>query len=107
MTYPVFMITEAEDDVLDVFRFVQTHESLERAYSVLDGIERAVDSLKEHPERGHIPPELDRIGVRTFREIHFKPWRVIYQILGERVFIHAVLDGRRSLQQLLERRLMR
>jgi len=107
MTYPVFMIREAEEDLLDVFRFIQTHESLERAHAILDAIERTVDSLKEQPERGHVPPELDRIGIRTFREIHFKPWRIVYQIMGEKVFVHAVLDGRRSLQQLLERRLMR
>ena len=31
----------------------------------------------------------------------------IYQIEGQTVFVHCVLDGRRDLQELLERRLLR
>jgi toxin ParE1/3/4 len=42
-----------------------------------------------------------------FREIHFKPYRIIYQIIDKRVFVHCVLDGRRDLQELLERRMLR
>ena len=37
----------------------------------------------------------------------FKPYRIIYQIVGRKVFIHCVLDGRRNLQDILERRLLR
>ena len=59
------------------------------------------------PERGHIPPELERIGVFGFREIHFKPYRIVYEIERKGVFIHCVLDGRRDLQELLESRLLR
>jgi toxin ParE1/3/4 len=43
----------------------------------------------------------------VFREIHFKPYRIIYQIVESDVYIHAVLDGRRDLQELLEIRLLR
>jgi toxin ParE1/3/4 len=52
-------------------------------------------------------PELERIGVCGYREIHFKPYRIIYQIAGQKVFIHCVLDGRRAMQEILERRLLR
>jgi toxin ParE1/3/4 len=45
--------------------------------------------------------------VREYREIHFKPYRIIYQIVGRKVFIHCVLDGRRALQEVLEHRLLR
>jgi hypothetical protein len=40
-------------------------------------------------------------------EIHFKPYRIIYQIVGRTVFVHCVLDGRRAVQEMLERRLLR
>ena len=59
------------------------------------------------PGRGHVPPELERIGVRGYLEIHFKPYRIFYQIAGRKVFVHCVLDGRRALQEVLERRLLR
>jgi len=32
---------------------------------------------------------------------------VIYQLIGRNVFVHCVLDGRRDMQSLLERRLLR
>lgn len=107
MKYEVLLIREAENDLLDIFHFLQIHESSERAKTVLNDLELAIKDLGDHPNRGHVPPELDRVGVRAFREINFKPWRIVYQVLNQRVFIHAVLDGRRSMQQLLERRLLR
>jgi toxin ParE1/3/4 len=63
--------------------------------------------LKKFPERGHRPPELERIGVYQYRKVHFKPYRILYEISESRVIIHCVLDGRRSLQEMLERRLFR
>jgi toxin ParE1/3/4 len=57
--------------------------------------------------RGHIPPELERIGVLEFREIFFKPYRIIYQVIRSDVYFHCVLDGRRDLQDLLQRRVLR
>ena len=62
---------------------------------------------KFYQQKCHVPPELDQIGVYHYREIHVKPYRVIYEISENKVFIHYVLDGRRSLQVLLERRLLR
>ena len=37
----------------------------------------------------------------------FDIYGVIYQIVGNKVFIHCVLDGRRNLQEILERRMLR
>lgn len=78
-----------------------------RADAPLDGLERAAPTLKEMPERGHFPPELDRIAIREYREIHFKPYRILYAIHGDAVVVHCVLDGRRDMQSLLEERLLR
>jgi hypothetical protein len=36
-----------------------------------------------------------------FRQIFFKPYRVIYRIALHKVMIYAVFDGRRNLQSLL------
>jgi toxin ParE1/3/4 len=47
--------------------------------------------------RGHTPPELERIGIYEYREIHYKPYRIIYQIIESDVYVHCVLDGRREL----------
>ena len=40
-----------------------------------------------------------------YRQVFFKPYRVIYQVKSNEVVIHLIADGRRNLQTLLLRRL--
>lgn len=107
MKYQVLMVAEAEEDVFDIYRYVLRADGRERADYVLRRLREACESLVEMPRRGHNPPELEHVGLQGFREVHFKPYRVIYQIVGRRVYIHCVLDGRRAVQDVLERRLLR
>jgi len=55
----------------------------------------------------HIPPELEEPGNKKFLEIHFKPYRIIYQVSGQLVYIYIVCDGRRDMQSLLKKRLLK
>lgn len=106
MKYEVLMLPEAEGDLVAVYRYVAEHDSAGKAEKLLTVLEQKCSALSGNPERGHSVPELRRIYVTGFREIHFKPYRIIYQIVVDKVYLHAVLDGRRELQELLERRLM-
>ncbi len=105
--YRVRVVEDAERDLIDIYTYVAANDSAQNAHHVLDRLEHLCLSLAELPDRGHVPPELDRIGVTTYLEVHFKPYRVIYQVTGRNVDIHCVLDGRRDLQTLLQRRLLR
>lgn len=107
MKYSVDFITNAEDDLFDIYRYIKRNDSSEAAEHVLSSIEELCRTLALLPGRGHVPPELGRIHVSKFLEIHFRPYRIIYEIEGDTVFIHCVLDGRRDLQMTLERRLLR
>jgi len=98
---------EAEQDLIDIYRYVAVHDSVEKAAYVLEQLEPLYSSLAELPMRSHIPPELDRIGVTNYREVHFKPYRVIYEVIGQDVFVHCIQNERRDMQSLLERRLVR
>jgi len=101
-------ITEdAERDLIDIYRYVAANDSVEAAEYLWNELESLCHGLAELPFRGHVPPELGRIGVTAYREVHFKPYRVIYELIGNTAFIHCVLDGRRDMQSLLERRLLR
>ena len=51
--------------------------------------------------RGHIPSELDRGSVDELLGGSLLPYRVIYEVIGQDVFVHCVLDGRRDMQSLL------
>jgi len=107
MKFSVTLIQESEDDLLDIYGYILNDDSPAHAEYVLLKLQEACISLEEMPERGHIPPELERIGTSEFQEIHFKPYRIIYEIDKKTVFIHCILDGRRDIQDLLERRLLR
>lgn len=107
MKHAILLTRSAEDDLAEIFDYVEQHDSAERADALLDGIEQAIGSLKTLPERGHYPPELLRIGIREYRELHHKPYRIIYELHGREVIVHCVLDGRRDLQTLLHQRLVR
>jgi plasmid stabilization system protein ParE len=54
-----------------------------------------------------VVPELARLGMRTWREIVARPYRLIYRIEGDTVNVLAVFDGRRDLEDLLFERLLR
>jgi toxin ParE1/3/4 len=105
--YRIRLVDDAEQDLFDIYRYIATHDSVDKAIYVLDQLESRCLGLIELPGRGHVPPELDRVGITNYREIHFKPYRVIYEVIKQNVFIHCVIDGRRDMQSLLERRLVR
>ncbi len=80
MKFSVTLIQEAEDDLFDIYGYILNNDSPAHAEHVLLKLQEACVSLDEMPERGHIPPELERIGITEFKEIHFKPYRIIYEI---------------------------
>jgi toxin ParE1/3/4 len=105
--YEVKLTEEAELDLLDVYNYMARNYSAEKAFSVLEHLEKACLSLAELLLRGHTPLELERIGVFTYREIYHKPYRIIYQIIDREVYIHCVINDRRDMQSLLQQRLYR
>jgi toxin ParE1/3/4 len=107
MKYAVHLVEDAEKDLFDIYRYVALNDSPEKAEKLLDYLEQTILKLETFPERGHYPPELERIGVREYREVFYKPYRIVYQIMKSEVFIHCVLDGRRDLQDLLQNRVLR
>ena len=107
MKYKVYLVENAELDILEMYSYVAENDSVEAADRLLDNIEKTIMKLESLPERGHFPPELERIGVLEYREIFYRPYRIIYHIIKSEVSVHCVLDGRRDLQDILQRRVLR
>ncbi|MDW7681298.1 MAG: type II toxin-antitoxin system RelE/ParE family toxin [bacterium] len=107
MNYKVLIVAEAEEDIYEIYNYMATYDSVENAENLLTKIEETCNSLSNFPGRGHILPELERIGIFEYKEIHYKPYRIIYQIIEKSIYVHCVLDSRRNLQELLEKRLLR
>jgi toxin ParE1/3/4 len=108
MPFSVFLTDDALRDLTEIRDyFAGRRDGPERAAAVLDAMEKRVQRLSTHPERGRIPRELRETGLREFREIFFKPYRILYRIVDARIYVLLVADGRRDMQSLLQRRLLR
>ena len=105
--YDVIFDHDAEDDLFDIYAFVAMNDSVERADRLFVALRRTCLKLRKLPLRGKIPTELFEIGVTEFRELHYKPYRIIYSFESPTVFAHCVLDGRRDIQTILQERLLR
>lgn len=81
-------------------------ESPTAAERTLDRLRAAASSLTSMPHRGRIVPELARLQVEAYRELVVAPYRLVYRVAERRVFVVAVLDGRRDLEHVLLSRLL-
>jgi toxin ParE1/3/4 len=104
--HPVVVSTEADRDLDDIASYIAEHDSIDRAIFVTSRIERAVSALASFPNRGPHPKELLEYGNRDFREIYFKPYRIIYRVLTDKVAVVLIADGRRDMHALMNRRLL-
>jgi len=104
--FEVLLTEGAEQDLETLFDYIAEYDSRANAEYVLDELMAVVDSLRSYPERGSFPRELQALGMREYRQLYFKPYRLIYRIVGQRVYIYLIADGRRDMLALLSRRLL-
>ena len=106
MVFGVVLTDDAARDLEEIYDYLDRHASPARADHVLERIEEAFQGLSEHPERGSYPGELLDIGIRQYREVPFGPYRIVYRVIEDTVYVFVIADGRRDMQSLLERRLL-
>ena len=106
MPFKVLLTNDAARDLDELYDYIALHDAPRKADHVLEQIEKAFSKLSEFPERGAYPKELLAIGIREYREIFFKPYRIIYRVMDKNVYVLLVVDGRRDMLSLLQRRLL-
>ena len=106
MRYQVLVTEDARRDVEEIHDHIARFDSPTRADHVLDRLVEVLEGLTTSPERGAFPRELLALGIREYRQVFFKPFRVIYRVTGHSVLIYLIADGRRNLHTLLARRLL-
>lgn len=62
MSYIVYFVGDAEKDLFEIYEYIKKAGHPFNAMGLYSQIEKACSDLSEMPERGHIPPELERIG---------------------------------------------
>jgi len=105
-TYAVVFSRYAEDDLSEIIKFY-AEKNTPYALKLLDTLETRVQELRDFPARGRIVPELAQQNIVEYRELIEGNYRIIYVIQDSIVVIHAILDSRRNLEELLMQKLMR
>ena len=106
MRYEVLITQGAERDLEEIYDHITEFDSPEKAEYVLSRLLEVAERLATFPDRGPHPKELQALGIREYRQTYFKPYRLIYRVLGKQVFIYLIADGRREMQSLLAGRLL-
>ena len=107
MPFAVQLTDDAARDLDEIFDYLSRQDAPGRAEHVLERIEQVFQALSAFPERGSYPRELVELGNREYREVFFKPYRIIYRVMGDGVYVLVIADGRRDMRALLQRRLLR
>lgn len=104
--YEVLWARVAEEDLKDIIKYIQSRDP-SAAKDQLEKIKVRASSLNSLPHRGHIVPELMQQGILQYRELVIPPWRIIYRISDSNVYVLAVFDSRRNVEDILLNRLLR
>lgn len=107
MRFEVLLTGDAQRDLEEIGDYIAAHDTPVKADHVLGRIGKTLETLSSFPLRGTHPAELLALGIREYRQTFFQPYRMIYRVAGKRVYVYLIADGRRDMQTLLARRLLR
>ena len=102
--FKVHWTSIAEEDLKDIVLYI-AEDSQTNARTVFEKIKEKTSSLTLFPERGRIVLELQDQGIFLYRELIHTPWRIIYRIENNKVYVLSVIDSRQNVEDILLKRL--
>jgi toxin ParE1/3/4 len=104
MSQRVVFLQSAVDDLHEIRRYIKKHFPQATWLESYAKIKKAILNLEQFPQTGHAPAELP---ATHFLEILAVKNRVIYEVLGNTVYIHIICDSRQDFKTKLARRPIR
>ncbi|OHD56930.1 MAG: plasmid stabilization protein [Spirochaetes bacterium GWF1_51_8] len=101
--FEVVWTESAQNDLIRIIKYIE-YDGKEIAKNIYRKIKSKVVSLKDMPLQGRVLPELGQYGIDDYRELIENPWRIIYKTGDHNIYIIAVIDGRRDMEDLLRER---
>ena len=95
---------EADLDEIASYHYSRSPNYVER---IISEFEENVESLQKHPKVGRIVTELERQGILKYRELIQEYYRIVYEISGNKVIVHTIIDGRRNFEETIILKLSR
>lgn len=104
-SYDVWWSETAEKDLLSIIAYIARENPLQ-ASKIFREIKKKAESLSTLPDRGRTVPELQDHGITLYRELVIGPWRIMYRVADNIVFVLSVLDSRQNVEDILLARLI-
>ncbi|SFV69632.1 Death on curing protein, Doc toxin [hydrothermal vent metagenome] len=98
--YKVKWTSNAKKDLLNIVDYIK-EDSLSVARKVYGQIKEKAQSSNFFPLRGRVVPELQKEGITIYRELIVQPYRIMYKIEDDTVYIMAIFDSRQNVEELL------
>ena len=103
--YNIIWADIAEKDLKNIIEYIADDSPL-NAQKVFKKIKEKASSLYSFPDRGRLVPELKEQGILQYHELIHSPWRIIYRISENPVYVLSVLDARQNIEDILLKRLL-
>jgi len=104
-TYKVQWTSNAKEDLLNIVAYIKK-DSPSAAREVYQKIRDKAHSSNLFPLRGRIVPELHKEGITMYRELISSPWRIMYKVDSDTVYIMAIFDSRKNIEDILLQKLI-
>lgn len=96
----------AKKDLEEIIDYI-AQDSIKIAIKQLKKIKEAAQQLITFSKQGRIIPELSKQNILKYHEIVISPWRLMYKIENNIVYVMAIIDGRRNIEDILLQRQLR
>lgn len=93
-------------DLEEIIEYI-SDDSINIAIEKYETIIEATNDLINYPKKGRIIPELEMQNITKYRELIMKPWKIMYKQEQNIVYIMAIIDGRRNIEDILMKRNIR
>ena len=97
---------DAAEDLIDIVAFQKAKYGSDRARKVYDSIQNAIHSISNFAQKGRVVPELVTLGITSYNEVIHSPWRILYKISNDSIYITSLIDGRRNVEEILYKKVI-
>ncbi|MBA3026251.1 MAG: type II toxin-antitoxin system RelE/ParE family toxin [Sulfurimonas sp.] len=104
--YKLEWTSNAKNDLLNIVAYIKK-DTPGIANEVYQKIREKAHSSNFFPLRGRVVPELQKEGITLYRELIAPPWRIIYKVGNESVYIMAIFDSRQNVEDILLQKLLK
>ena len=97
--YTIRLLRIAEEDLAEIMTYIAA-ENISAAEALIDGIEKSLLSLQEHPYLGRIPDDVELLKL-GYRYLIVDDYLIFYIVDDRTVIVHRIVHGARDYQRLL------